>query len=102
MIRARAAMATRMDLLFAEHRLAQLAAAAAGTVRHGGEFVCGDPTTWGAHQVVSTTDTRRYGTATVQEWDRLHPRLTRRAAWTEHAGPLPIIEGTVIRLTVEH
>ncbi|MFF9899504.1 transposase [Streptomyces longispororuber] len=30
----------------------------------------------------------------------IRPRLTRRAAWLDHAGPLPIIEGTVIRLTV--
>ncbi len=28
-------------------------------------------------------------------------RLTRRAAWIEHDGPLPFIEGTVIRLAVE-
>jgi hypothetical protein len=28
--------------------------------------------------------------------------LTRRAAWAEHDGPLPIITGTVIRLTVDH
>lgn len=33
--------------------------------------------------------------------DRLHPKLTRRAAWIDHDGPLPIIEGTVIRLAVE-
>lgn len=39
---------------------------------------------------------------TVRAWDRLHPRLTRRSAWAEHAGPLPIIAGTVIRLQVEH
>lgn len=37
-----------------------------------------------------------------QKWDRLHPRLTRRAAWLDHDGPLPLIEGTVIRLAVEH
>jgi hypothetical protein len=28
--------------------------------------------------------------------------LTRRSAWAEHEGPLPIIEGTVIRLRVDH
>jgi hypothetical protein len=28
--------------------------------------------------------------------------LTRRAAWTDHEGPLPVIEGTVIRLQVDH
>jgi hypothetical protein len=69
--------------------------------KHGGEFVFGDPATWGAEQARTTTDTRRYGTATAQGWDRLHPRLTRRSAWTDHDGPLPIIEGTVIRLRVD-
>jgi hypothetical protein len=51
---------------------------------------------------MTTTDTRLYGTATAQAWDRLHPRLTRRAAWADHEGPLPIIAGTVIRLQVDH
>ncbi|MFB6716851.1 NF041680 family putative transposase [Streptomyces sp. NPDC056237] len=69
--------------------------------KHGGEFVFGDPSTWGAEQAVTTTDTRLYGKATAQAWDRLHPRLTRRAAWLDHDGPLPIIEGTVVRLVVE-
>lgn len=58
-------------------------------------------TTWNSEDVVTRTDTRLYGTATAQPWNRLHPRLTRRAAWTDHDGPLPVIEGTVIRLTVE-
>ncbi|MEV0580841.1 NF041680 family putative transposase [Streptomyces sp. NPDC050392] len=69
--------------------------------KHGGEFVFGDPGTWGVEQSVTTTATRRYGTAVAQAWDRLHPRLTRRAAWLDHDGPLPVIEGTVIRLAVE-
>ncbi len=68
---------------------------------HGGESVFADRTTWGAEQVVTITDTRLYGKATAQAWDRLHPRLTRRAAWLNHEGPLPVIEGTVIRLVVE-
>ncbi|WP_243719798.1 hypothetical protein [Actinomadura sp. KC06] len=50
---------------------------------------------------MTTTETRRYGTAVAQAWDRLHPRLTLRAAWLDHDGPLPVIEGTVIRLQVE-
>jgi hypothetical protein len=70
--------------------------------RHGGEFVFGDAATWGEADAVTTTDTRLYGTATARAWDRLHPRLTGRAAWSEHEGPLPIIAGTVIRLTVDH
>ncbi|WP_218002631.1 transposase [Nocardia brevicatena] len=61
---------------------------------HGGEFVFKDPTTGNDEHVVTGTDTRFYGTATAQAWDRLHPRLTRRAAWTDHNGPLPIISGT--------
>lgn len=69
--------------------------------KHGSEFVFGDPTTWDTEQAVTSTDTRLYGTATAQAWNQLHPRLTRRAAWTDHEGPLPIIEGTVIRLTVD-
>ncbi|CQR59326.1 FIG00663192: hypothetical protein (plasmid) [Streptomyces leeuwenhoekii] len=35
-------------------------------------------------------------------WDRVHPRLTHRASWLDHEGELPLIEGTLIRLEVEH
>ena len=35
-------------------------------------------------------------------WDRVHPRLTHRAAWLDHDGELPVIEGTLIRLQVDH
>ncbi|WP_433304340.1 NF041680 family putative transposase [Actinoplanes sp. CA-030573] len=70
--------------------------------KHGGEFVFGDPATWNAEQAATVTDTRRYGQVKAQGWDRLHPRLTRRAAWADHDGALPIIAGTVIRLTVDH
>src|SRR5262249_45783241 len=31
-----------------------------------------------------------------------HPRLTHRAAWLGHDGDLPVIEGTLIRLQVDH
>jgi len=70
--------------------------------KHGGEFVFGDPATWGEPNVSTTTDDTRYGTATAQAWDRLHPALTHRAAWVDCLGDLPVIEGTVIRLTVDH
>jgi hypothetical protein len=70
--------------------------------KHGGEFVFGQPDTWGEPDQQTTTATTRYGTATAMAWDRLHPKLTRRAAWIEHDAELPLIEGTVIRLTVEH
>src|SRR6266545_3075860 len=34
--------------------------------------------------------------------DRPPPRLTHRSAWLDHHGPLPVIEGTLIRLAVDH
>ena len=55
-----------------------------------------------SRQVTHVTETTRYGTAAACSWDRLHPRLTRRAAWEQHDGELPVIEGTLIRLAVDH
>ena len=69
--------------------------------RHGSEFIFGDRGSWGEPDVDTETDTRLYGRATAWAWDRLHPRLTRRAAWAD-AAELPMIEGTVIRLEVDH
>lgn len=70
--------------------------------RHGGEFKLADPGTWPEPPVTTVTETTRYGTAVARSWDRLHPRLTSRAAWQHHDGELPVIEGTLIRLTVDH
>jgi hypothetical protein len=70
--------------------------------KHGGEFHLADPVTWPDPHITTTTDTTRYGTAVAQAWDRTHPRLTHRAAWLDHHGELPVLEGTLIRLTVEH
>jgi len=70
--------------------------------RHGREFALADPGTWPQPAVATTTETTRYGTAVAQAWDRLHPRLTHRSAWLDHDGPLPVIEGTLIRLQVDH
>jgi hypothetical protein len=69
--------------------------------RHGGEFVFADPATWGTPEVTTHTDTRLHGPALARAWNRLHPRLTHRTAWTAHAGKLPILEGTVVRLEVD-
>src|SRR5207245_2678070 len=70
--------------------------------RHGREFALADPATWPQPPVATTTATTRYGTAAAQAWDRVHPRLTHRAAWLDHDGPLPVIEGTLIRLQVDY
>ncbi|MEV4117230.1 NF041680 family putative transposase [Nonomuraea sp. NPDC049695] len=69
--------------------------------KHGGEFRFADPATWHTPDQATSTQTTRYGTAIATAWDRLHHRLTRRAAWIDHDGELPIIEGTLIRLTVQ-
>jgi len=34
--------------------------------------------------------------------EQLRPRLARRGCWADHDGELPVIEGTLIRLHVEH
>jgi hypothetical protein len=70
--------------------------------RHGRELALADPATWPEPPVTTTTATTRYGTAVAHAWDRLHPRLTHRSAWLDHSGPLPVIEGTLIRLQVDH
>jgi len=70
--------------------------------RHGSEFIFKDARTWGAPDAETKTVTTRYGTAHAQSWDRLHPELQQRAAWRDHPGTLPVIEGTVIRLQADH
>jgi hypothetical protein len=70
--------------------------------KHGPEFALDKPATWPEPAHITTTATTRYGTATATSWDRLHPRLTHRGCWLDHHGDLPVIEGTLIRLQVEH
>ena len=74
--------------------------------KRGAEFKFEDESTWPtpARTATSVTSvTSRYGQAVARSWDRLHPLLSRRSAWTGHpAGDLPVIEGTVIRLQVDH
>jgi hypothetical protein len=70
--------------------------------RHGAVMALADPGSWPEPTTQSTRATARYGRAQVRSWDRMHPRLTHRGAWTAHPGQLPIVEGTLIRLTVEH
>ena len=35
-------------------------------------------------------------------WPRLHQRLEHRGSWEGHDGELPVVEGTLIRLAVDH
>jgi hypothetical protein len=58
--------------------------------KHGCELALADQTTWPAPLVTTSTVTSRYGTAVTAA--RVHPRLTHRAAWLDHDGPLPVME----------
>jgi hypothetical protein len=69
--------------------------------KHGQRLALSDPATWPKPRLTTSTLTSRYGMAVAAAWDRVHPRLTHRAAWLDHDGDLPIIEGTLIRLTVD-
>jgi len=68
---------------------------------HGPEFKLPDPTTHPEAEFQTTTPTDRYGAAHAHGWTRLYPLLARRDGWRDHTGPLPIITGSIIRLTVE-
>ncbi|WP_406510611.1 NF041680 family putative transposase [Streptomyces sp. NBC_00212] len=70
--------------------------------KHGKEFRFARPDTWGEPDAETIQVTDRYGSAQAMAWDRIHPRLTTRSAWIDHDGELLIIEGTLIRLTVDH
>jgi DDE superfamily endonuclease len=70
--------------------------------RHGRKLAFGEPATWPDPAVTTVTDTARYGTATAMAWPRLHQRLEHRSSWEDHAGELPAVEGTLIRLAVDH
>src|SRR4051794_22960751 len=61
-----------------------------------------DPGSWPEPATRSVTDTVRYGRAETTGWDRMHPRLEHRGPWADHPGPVPIVEGTLIRLAVDH
>jgi len=70
--------------------------------KHGKEFRFAKPESWGEPDAATTLITDRYGTARTMAWDRIHPRLTTRSAWIDHDGELPLIEGTLVRLQVDH
>jgi hypothetical protein len=70
--------------------------------RHGPRLVLADPATHPTPAVVTDNDTPRYGHAETIAFGRMHPKLESRGGWAEHTGELPIIEGTVVGLRVEH
>jgi hypothetical protein len=70
--------------------------------RHGHKLAFGDPATWPEPAAVTRTETSRCGTAEAMAWGRMHQRLAHRDAWKDHEGELPVVEGTLIRLAVDH
>ena len=70
--------------------------------RHGHKLAFAEPATWPEPAVTTVTDTARYGTAAAMAWPRLHQRLEHRGSWEDHDGELPVVEGTLIRLAVDH
>jgi hypothetical protein len=92
----------RSDRVLRLPKPARVAGTTGRPPRHGPEIALDKPATWPVPQHTTHTDTTRYGLAVATSWDRVHPRLTHRTCWIDHAGELPIIEGTLIRLRVQH
>jgi DDE superfamily endonuclease len=91
----------RSDRVFCAPPPPRVPSAAGRPSKHGPEFALAQAATQPEPDALTLTDTSRYGTARACAWNRLHPRLTHRAAWESHQGPLPIIEGSIIRLQVD-
>ena len=70
--------------------------------RHGDRFAFADPATHPEPEWESTGTHPRYGDTRARAWTRLHPRPERRGAWSDHPGTLPLVEGTIVHLAVEH
>jgi hypothetical protein len=94
----------RSDRVFAFPAPAKPAGSPGRPGFHGAAFGLGNDATQPDPAVTTVTETTRYGTATAVSWDRLHPRLTRRTCWLDYPEdvPLPVIEGTIVRLEVDH
>lgn len=69
--------------------------------RHGPRFALSEPDTWPAPDDQLITHDPRHGNVHVQAWSGLHPKLHGRGRWADHDTP-PIVQGTVIRVEVEH
>lgn len=69
--------------------------------RHGARQVLADPATHPAPAAATGNDTARYGRTEAVAFARMHPKLESRGGWAGHPGALPIIEGTVVGLSVE-
>ncbi len=69
--------------------------------RHGKRMKCSNEASWRAPDATCSIHDERYGTVRSSAWHGLHPRLSGRGHWADHAVP-PIVRGSVIRVDVEH
>jgi DDE superfamily endonuclease len=71
-------------------------------LRHGRELKLSEDAACPCPDLTTISQTSRYGAAAARAWHRMHPKLKARGAWEGHQGKLPVIEGTLIQLTVDH
>ena len=69
--------------------------------RHGKRSKCSDPESWRAPDATCSINDERYGAVRISTWHGLHPRLSGRGHWADHAVP-PIVRGSIMRADVEH
>jgi hypothetical protein len=70
--------------------------------RHGERFELGNPASWPEPDEHLTAKNPRYGIVQVGAWHGLHQKLGRQGGWATHERELPVVPGTIIRITVEH
>ncbi|MBS2967130.1 transposase, partial [Actinocrinis puniceicyclus] len=92
----------RADRVF-YHRAPAPVPGAGRPPRHGARFECARPASLPEPEERIEAHAERYGRVRVQAWHGLHQALARTGAWAGYpAGrDLPILEGSVIRITVE-
>ncbi|WP_460499461.1 NF041680 family putative transposase, partial [Glycomyces tarimensis] len=93
----------RSDRIFYARPDRQAAAGGRGgrPPKHGAAHRLSEPDSWEPPAYSTACDTARYGRLEARSWDRLHPRLTQRAAWIDAGAELPVIDGTLTRITVD-
>jgi hypothetical protein len=71
--------------------------------RHGARFACADPATHPVPDVQILDRSDRYGRIEVHAWHGLHQALNRSGEWAEFPvdRDLPVLPGTLIRITVQ-
>ena len=89
----------RSDRVFHGPPPPRVAGAGGRPARHGRPVRCAAPATWSGAQVSLDAQSARCGPLSVTAWHRMHQVLTRQnSGWEGHPGPLPVIEGTLIRV----